>query len=212
MSEEHLEEEMSRIRKLRAQLEEKKDSVKSEIDALSQQVKELGDRFKRIEEKDKRFREKFDFLSKEINTEQQEYQSLTEGLGEVKQKATELKSGTKKIAESINSTQDRIEDFRKRLATIDQERKARKGDLLIVDYCQIAYYFEQALCLHILPEVFIDKQNASIHNLLDYINGDSEGTFPLDPNEYDRKKILSEARERWDAMCENLDLPSEWKR
>ena len=66
--------------------------------------------------------------------------------------------------------------------------------------------------MHILPEVFIDKQNASIHNLLDYINGDSEGTFPLDPSEYDRKKILSEARERWDAMCENLDLPSEWKR
>ena len=198
--------------KLRTQLEEKGHSVKSELGSLSQQVKKLGDNLQRMEEKDKWFREKFYFLSKEMNTEQQEYQSLTEGYGKVKQKAAKLKSGTKKIAESINSTQDRLEDFRKRLATIEQERKAWKGDLLIMDYCRIAYYFEQALCTHILPEVFIDKQDASIHNLLDYINGDGEGTFPVDSNRYDCKKILSEARERWDAMCENLDLPSEWKR
>ena len=51
----------------------------------------------------------------------------------------------------------------------------------------------------ILPEVinFNDDslQDASIHNPLDYINSDNEGTFPLDPNEY-TKKVLSKARER----------------
>jgi archaellum component FlaC len=209
-----LEEEMSHIVKLRTQLEEKGKSVNSEMGALSKQVKELGDRYQRMEEKDKWFREKIVFLSKKMNTQQQEYQSLTEGSDEVKQKVAELKSGTKKMAEAINSTQDRIEDLQKQLATtIEQERKARKGDLLMVDYCRIACYFEQALCSHVLPEVFNDDgQDTSIHNLLDYINGDSEGTFPLDPNEYDHKKILSEARERWSALCEKLNLPSEWKR
>ena len=197
---------------LRAQLEEKRESVKSEICSLSQQVKELGDRLQRIGEKDRWFQEKFHFLSKERNAEQQEYQSLTEGLDEVKQKAAELKSGTKKTAESLNSTQYQIEDYRKRLADIKEERKAQKGDLLIVDYSRIACYFEQALCSHILPEIFVNKQDASIHDLLDYLNSDYKGTFPFGANEYNYKKILSEARERWDAMCEKLDLPCEWKK
>lgn len=194
---------------LQAKLEEKKDS---EICSLSQQIKELGERLQKIEEKDKWFQEKFDLLSKEISAEQQECQSLREGLYEVKQKAAKLKSGTKKTTESLNSTQDRIEDFRKRLADIKQEIKAaQRGDLLTVDYSRIACYFEQALCLHVLPEVFVNKQDASIHDLLDYLNSDDKGTFPLDASEYDCKKILSEARERWGAMCEKLDLPSEWK-
>ena len=200
---------------LQTQLEEKGKLMNSEMGALSKQVKELGDRLKRMEEKDKWIREKVEFLSKGINTQQQEYQSLTEDSREVKQKVTELKSGTRKMAESINSTQDRIEDLQKQLATtIEQERKARQGDLLMVDYCRIACYFEQALCSHVLPEVFNDdsQQDASIHNLLDYINGDNEGAFPLDPKEYDHKKVLSEARERWSTMCEKLDLSSEWKR
>ena len=206
---------MSHIMKLQTQLEEKGKLISSEMGALSKQVKELGDRLQRMEEKDKWIREKIEFLSKGINTQQQEYQSLTEGSREVKQKVTELKSGTRKMAESINSTQDRIEDLQKQLATtIEQERKARQGDLLMVDYCRIACYFEQALCSHVLPEVFNDdsQQDASMHNLLDYINGDNKGTLPLDPKEYNHKKVLSEARERWSTMCERLDLPSEWKR
>ena len=206
---------MSLIMKLQTQLEEKEDSVKSEIGALSQQVKELGGRLQRMEEKDKWFREKFDLLSKQMSTQQQEHHSLKEGTDEVKQKATELKNRIKKIAEYIYSTQDRIEDFGKRLATTveQEENNAWKGDLLTVDCCRIACYFEQALCSHVLPEVFVDRKDVNIHDLLDYINSDStEGTLPLDPNKYDHKKILSEARGRWDAMCEKLGLPSEWKR
>jgi hypothetical protein len=62
------------------------------------------------------------------------------------------------MAEAINSTQDQIEDLQKQLATtIEQERKAWKGDLSMVDYCRIVCYFEQALCSHILPEVFDDN-------------------------------------------------------
>ena len=55
----------------------------------------------------------------------------------------------------------------------------------------------------ILPEVinFNDDslQDASIHNPLDYINSDNEGTFPLDPNEYTKKYYPR--RERGGALC-----------
>ena len=209
---EHPEGESSRTMMLLAQLGEKKDSVKSEIGALSQQLKELRDRLQQVEEKDKWFREKLDFLSKEINTEQQRYQSLTEQVSEVKQKAKELKSEIKKTDKSISSTQDRIKEFKKQLADIEEERKICKGDYLIVDYCRIACYFEHALCSHVLPEVFVNEQDPSVHALLDYLNGNDRSIFPLDSNKYNCEKILSDARERWDIMCEKLDLPSEWKK
>ena len=197
---------------LLAQLRKKKDSVKSEIGALSQQLRELRDRLQQVEEKDKWFREKLDFLSKEINTEQQGYQSPTEQVSEVKQKAEELKSEIKKTDESISSTQDCIKEFKKQLANIEQERKTCRGDYLIVDYCRIACYFEHALCSRVLPEVFVNEQDPSVHTLLDYLNGDDRSIFPLDSNKYNCEKILSDARERWDIMCEKLDLPSEWKK
>ena len=65
-----------------------------------------------------------------------------------------------------------------------------------------------------LPEVFVNEQDVdpSVNALLDYLNGDGGSIFPLDSNEYNCEKILSDARERWDIMCEKLDLPNEWKK
>ena len=60
-----------------------------------------------------------------------------------------------------------------------------------------------------LPEVFVNEQDPSVHTLLDYLNGDDES---LDSNKYNCEKILSDARERWDIMCEKLGLPNEWKK
>ena len=53
---------------------------------------------------------------------------------------------------------------------------------------------------------------ASLHELLTFLN-DSENMdiLPLDPSEYDREKVLHDARERWVVVCENFNFPDEWK-
>jgi hypothetical protein len=35
--------------------------------------------------------------------------------------------------------------------------------------------------------------------------------FPLDPNEYDRERVLSNARNKWGILCKNFNFPNAWK-
>jgi hypothetical protein len=67
-----------------------------------------------------------------------------------------------------------------------------------------------AVLPEVLPEVFLNNYGASLHDLLNYLNG-SDRRFPLDPNKYDCERILSEARNKWEIICKNFNFPDAWK-
>ena len=78
-------------------------------------------------------------------------------------------------------------------------------------YCKIAVDVEQAIiCSNVLPEIFMKGLNVNLHHLLNHLN-DLAQRFPLDPNVYDRDKILCEAREWWAIVCKAFDFPIEWQ-
>ena len=56
----------------------------------------------------------------------------------------------------------------------------------------------------------MNDDKASLHNLLNYLNG-NDRPFPLDPSEYNCEKILNEARKRWEIICKNFNFPNDWK-
>ena len=59
----------------------------------------------------------------------------------------------------------------------------------------------------LLPEMFLDDECATLRELLNYLNSDNEQL----PEEVNSEKVLSEARQRWETMCDKLELPDEWK-
>ena len=82
--------------------------------------------------------------------------------------------------------------------------------------CQVAVEFERALCSHVIPEVFSIARNkrtssANLDRLLNMLNSGDLGLIPLSPTKYNIKAILSSARQRWEKVCEDLQLPPEWK-
>ena len=85
-------------------------------------------------------------------------------------------------------------------------------DNLLDQFGLIAVYVEQAICSHVLPEVFVADANASLHDLLTFLNdNDMPKILPLDPDEYDCEKVLHDARERWIMVCDHFNFPDEWK-
>ena len=113
-----------------------------------------------------------------------------------------------------NMKDDSTKLLRNQIDTLCEDWKAMR-DTWEVEALQgrvglIAVYVEQAICSHVLPEIFMNDAGASLHRLLDFLNGDDK-RLPLDPNEYKYNKILREARERWEIVCKNFDFPNEWK-
>lgn len=61
----------------------------------------------------------------------------------------------------------------------------------------IAVYIEQAICSHVLPELFMADAGASLHDLWTFLNNSDMPKFLLlDPNEYNCEKVLQDAREQ----------------
>ena len=64
------------------------------------------------------------------------------------------------------------------------------------------------------PEVFsINKRtsSANLDRLLNMLNSGDLDLIPLSPAKYNIKAILSSARQRWEKVCEDLQLPPKWK-
>ena len=61
-----------------------------------------------------------------------------------------------------------------------------------------------------LPEVFSKRSGVKIYHLLKILNGGDKDA--LDPTKYNVEAVLTEARQRWDKVCEDLKLPPAWKK
>ena len=161
---------------------ERENSVEDIVSALG----ELRDLVRISNEQEQWFEEKLAYVSQQVRT--------------VSAEAEYLKQEVEKMGNEIDTlrkfTADRIEIL---------ESVSLEGGLSM-----IAVYVEQAICSYVLPEVFMNNSSASLHDLLDFLNSD-DTLFPLDPNEYDCKKILREARKRWVIVCKDFRFPDEWK-
>jgi hypothetical protein len=140
-----------------------------------------------------------------ISNEQEQW--FEEKLACVSQQVRTVSTEAASLKQEVERMDNEIDALRKfvseRIAIL--ESVSLEGGLSM-----IAVYVEQAICSYVLPEVFMNNSSASLHDLLNFLNSD-DTLFPLDPKEYDCKKILCEARKRWAIVCKDFKFPDEWK-
>ena len=119
-------------------------------------------------------------------------------IGQINQLQTELmererqKNSLKTKVNHLNACVDQLE---------------ARYDLLMV--CQAGCSFELAICSYVLPIVYANRDFASLHVLLNYVNGGKK--LPGFPLPIQRELELREAaKEKWRRVCENLGLPGNW--
>ena len=143
-----------------------------------------------------------------------ESESLLQQVQELKDHIDELQRQLKEKFEPITSLQKRVQELEAQMDKLKCKIKSYECDQDRLYLCQVAVEFERALCSHVIPEVFSkDKgtSSANLDSLLNMLNGSDNGLIPLNPAKRDIEAILGRARQRWEKVCEDLELPSEWK-
>ena len=107
---------------------------------------------------------------------------------------------------SMTTFQNRVNEL---CDVVLKRRKVFEPDIQ-GDLGMLAVYVEQSICSYVLPDVFLNDNGASLHDLLNYLNN-PDRPLPLDPNEYDCADIIDKARKKWETVCENFSFPNEWK-
>ena len=141
-----------------------------------------------------------------------ECESLNDSLSQEKQdwkdEINRFRDALKEACQSIRSLEAEVKELKRKVADYERDR-----DKLYL--CQVAVEFERAICSHVIPEVFSKSKStasANIDSLLNMLNSGDEGYVPLDPVKHDIKAILSRARPRWEKLCDDLKLPTKWKK
>ena len=141
--------------------------------------------------------------------------SLSQEVQELKDEIDELRGQLKEEHKLTTSLQKRVKELETQVDRLKHEIISYKCDEDKVYFCQVAVEFERALCSHVLPEVFSrnkSSSNAKLDRLLNMLNSGDEGLIPqFIRNKYDIKAVLSGAHQRWDKVCDDLQLPPEWK-
>ena len=143
-----------------------------------------------------------------------ESESLLQQVQELKDHIDELQRQLKEKFEPITSLQKRVQELEAQMDKLKCKIKSYECDQDRLYLCQVAVEFERALCPHVIPEVFSkDKgtSSANLDRLLNMLNSGDLGLIPLSPAKYNIKAILSSAHQRWEKVCEDLQLPPEWK-
>ena len=163
--------------------------------------KKIGSVEDLVERPNERLNEKLAYLSQEVRTELAEINAIKHGVEKLGHKIGEFKRDLEddSVMETLQNQVDELCEEWKGLT-------GGKGNTS--DFGLIAVYVEQAVCSHVLPEVYMNTKCASLRDLLNILN-DNE-PFPLDPDECDCEKILDEATERWGNLCKTLNFPNEW--
>ena len=121
-----------------------------------------------------------------------------------------VESKTLDLEDRVAKTLHKVAEIREKVKKLNSLTDRMVASNAVNLYCEIAVDVEQAICSNVLPEIFMKGLNANLHHLLNHLN-DPAQHFPLDPNVYDRDKILCEARERWAIVCKTFDFPIEWQ-
>ena len=143
---------------------------------------------------------KLEWLSQMLDNEAARIESLTRTVKELEHEIED--------DDSLKTLQTQVDELSAEWREVMD--KGNAGTLL-GQYGLVAIFVEQAICSHVLPEVFVADVGASLHELLTFLNDSDVEILPLDPSEYDREKVLHDARERWVVVCENFNFPDEWK-
>ena len=154
----------------------------------------------KVREQQQSLANKVALLSQQVETEISQTERLKE---EVSQLQWEMD-------DTETAIQTQLDELHEEWRVIVEKRKALESNNLQGDLGMLAVYVEQAMCTHVMPEVFWNDDGASLHRLLDYLNTNNL-PLPLDPSKYNCERILSEARKRWEIMCEIFNFPNEWK-
>ena len=153
-----------------------------------------------VKKSNQRLNEKLAYLSQGVCTELAEIDFIKQGMEKLGHEIGQLK-GDLEDNSVMETLQNQVDE-------LCEEWKGLRGKGNNSEFGLIAVYIEQAICSHVLPEVYMSTKCASLRDLLDILN-DNE-PFPLDPDECDCEKILDEATERWGNLCKTLNFPNEW--
>ena len=143
-----------------------------------------------------------------------ESESLLQQVQELKDHIDELRRQLREKLEPITSLQKRVQELEAQMDKLKCKIKSYECDQDRLYLCQVAVEFERALCSHVFPEVFSkDKgtSSANLDGLLNMLNSGDQGLIPLNPGKNDIKTILRRAHQRWEKVCDDLQLPTEWK-
>ena len=167
---------------------------------------EIADLIEKAREQEQSLTNRLASLSQEIRTERTEMEALKKELEEIDQEMKEAFN-----TDSLKSLQGQVEKLSEKWQVIKKKRRPlESGQNIPGDFGMVAVYVEQAICAHVLPEVFLNDDKASLRRLLTYLNGKNR-PFPLNPKEYDCEGILSDGRSRWEILCKNFNFPDAWK-
>lgn len=174
--------------------------------SLSQQVIQFERDKRSLEEKNESIQQQLKELENKNVSLEAENISFQDEIKDLQDDISKLRCDLKEKQKCIESLKEELEQIKK------QQANFQKGyDLLYLS--QTACFFEQAICEHVLPEVFLKDRFATFGDLLNYVNGDKDPPFDL--NEMGESKqwstIRKEAKQRWVTVCDNLNLPGQWK-
>ena len=160
------------------------DNVGTCIHVLDSKIEELWEELNNLKEKGQLTEGKTQSLGVTIHNIKEELRKLND----------DYNSTIKLLKQKVNDLEEKLGQFQK------------ESDKLCLG--QTASVFEQALCSHVLPEVFQKDNFASIKELMRYLSGKKGLPIPLRPK---GPIILSDAKKRWDELYEKIEFPAEWK-
>ena len=178
--------------------------LEEDVSELTQENEELQSYNDQLTHPTMKGQDQIDNLSRELKTSKDEIDRLRDELMEKDKSMISLQAKIEELQIQIDKLNSEVERLKGKLA----EHERNWGKMYL---CQVAVEFEQAICSHVLPEVFSKHNAAKINDLLNMLNHDG-GYIPLDPQSHDIEAILSKARYRWERVCEALKLPPEWKK
>ena len=192
------------LKEQRSLLECEKSNLLGKLNKLKEQVTKAEEERKTLTQQVKELTEENTALkvshTQDIEELRQKITKLEEELKKKDEKLTKLEEELKKKDEVMESLQTRINHLEE-----DPEQKRARSDQNKLYISQAAFQFEQAICTFILPEGFEKDQHATIKSLLKYLHGKSQLPRQIkDPT----GKLLFEAKERWDKVCVELNLPT----
>lgn len=176
---------------------EKVEELEEKVSTLTQQLQELESRSQ----------------LKQATVESQN-DSLSQEVQEMKGEIDWLRGQLKEKHKSITALQKRVKELQTQVDQLKCKIISYECDRDRLYLCQVAVEFERALCSHVIPEVFSRSKNTSsakLDSLLNILNSGDEGFIPLNRTKHNIKAVLGRARQRWEKVCEDLQLPPEWK-
>ena len=185
------------------------DSEMSTDEMLDSVITELQERIQELEEQVSHLKHRLDEVQS-CNDQLTHATIEHQGIQHLKDEINRLKGELKKKDQSIGSLEAKVSELQAEVAKLKQKLIESESDQDQVYLCQVAIEFEEAICAHVLPEVFSKSSGVKIDHLLKILNGGDKDA--LDPTKYNVQAVLSEARQRWDKVCENLNLPPAWKK